>query len=73
MNEEKRICPFRATDCSDRCGFFDSHRTQCSVVSIANSLNDIAMSTDGMECHIEDIPGRLGNICVCLDKIHDAV
>ena len=68
-----KICPFRAADCSDLCGFFDTARKRCNVVSIANSLNDIAVSTDAVECHIEDIPDKLDNVCACLDKIHDAV
>ena len=71
--ERSKFCPFRAADCSDLCGFFDTARKQCSVVSIANSLNDIAMSTDDVECHIEDIPDKLGDVCVYLGKIHDAV
>ena len=71
--ERSKFCPFRATDCSDRCGFFDTARKRCSVVSIANSLNDIAMSTDGVECHIEDIPDKLDNVCAHLSDIYSAV
>ena len=71
--ERSKFCPFRAADCSDLCGFFDTARKRCSVVSIANSLNDIAVSTDGVECHIEDIPDKLDNVCAHLSDIYSAV
>ena len=71
--ERSKFCPFRAADCSDLCGFFDTARKRCSVVSIANSLNDIAMSTDDVECHIEDIPDKLDNVCAHLSDIYNAV
>jgi hypothetical protein len=31
------------------------------------------MSTDGVECHIEDIPDKLGNVCAHLSDIYNAV
>lgn len=68
-----KFCPFRAADCSDLCGFFDTACKQCSVVSIANSLSDIAMSTDGVECYTEDIPDKLDNVCAHLSDIYNAV
>lgn len=72
MKNEK-ICPFHDRNCNDRCGFFDSKCAQCSIISIADSLSDIATNTDGMECYIEDIPDKLYGMNKHLSDIYNAV
>lgn len=61
MKNEK-ICPFHGGCCDDRCGLFDSFHSQCSIVSIATTLESIDGSLEDAVRVPEDANPRTDEI-----------